>query len=219
LLDVASTEEIEPSAPNEIAHPDEAAQQRYLSAWEDCIPLVKAKHEYDKAKRTADYTAGSHGLTGTFQATYGLDRGEVSDNREGRVVSQDVETDSWSVSVNFSYPIWDGGASGAAVKAARLSAEQARLEYQKTEKSVQAEIAALINKLNVSYRKLDVLKQKIAIEQSKLDIARSRLDDGQISELTFLDERVSFLEARSKYLDELKTYFSTKVDLESKYLD
>ncbi len=45
------------------------------------------------------------------------------------------------------------------------------------------------------------------------------MDDGQISKLTYLDSRISFLEARNKYLDELKTYYSTRVDLHSKYLD
>jgi len=219
LLDLPSIKDVELVVPENVADPDPVAQQQLLARWEDCVPLMKAKYHYDKEKRSADYVAGSHGLTGALRATYGLDRGQVADNREGSVSTQDLETDSWSVSLNFSYPIWDGGASGAVVKAARLSAEQARLEYQKTEKSVQAEIAALINQLNVSYRKLDVLKQKIAIEQTKLDIARSRLDDGQISELTYLDARVSFLEAKNKYLDELKTYYSTKVDLDSKYLD
>ena len=219
LLDLPSADEIEPTVPGNIVHLDESAQQRFLTRWEECVPLVRARHEYEKEKRTSDYAAGSHGLTGTLRANYGLDRGSMDDNRSGSSASRDVETDSWGVSVNLTYPLWDGGASGAAVKAARLSAEQARLEYEKNEKSVQAEIAALVNRLNVSYRKLDVLKQKISIAQTKLDIAHERMDDGQISRLTFLDSRVSFLEARSNYLEELKTYCTTRVDLESKYLN
>jgi outer membrane protein TolC len=215
LLDVPSLEQMSPMTPETITQIDSSTLQKYLQGWEDCIPLMKAKFELEKENRSAHFTASSHGLTGMLTASYNLSRGEVEDAG----IADDLRTDSWQVRLDLSYPIWDGGASGAAVKAARLSAEQARLEHQKTEKSVRAEIAALVNQLNVSYRKLDVLRQKIAIEETKLDIASSRLDDGQISELTYLDNRISFLEAKSKYLDEMRTYYSTKVDLQSKYLD
>jgi outer membrane protein TolC len=215
LLDAESLEEIEPTPPETVQLLEPQVQQHYLENWENCIPLTKAKYEFDKQKRTAEFTSSSHGLIGNLTANYNLSRGEVEDAG----ISDDLRTDSWEVRMDLSYPIWDGGASGAAVKAARLSAEQARLEYEKNEKSVQAEIAALINRLNVSYRKLDVLKQKISIAQTKLDIAHERMDDGQISKLTFLDSRVSFLEARNNYLEELKTYYTTRVDLESKYLN
>ena len=215
LLDAKSLEEIEPVPPKTVQPLDSQTQQRYLENWEGCIPLMKAKYEFDKQKRTANFTSSSHGLTGSLTANYNMSRGEVEDAG----IADDLRTDSWEVRLDLSYPIWDGGASGAAVKAARLSAEQARLEYEKNEKSVRAEITALINRLSVSYRKLDVLKQKISIAQTKLDIAHERMDDGQISKLTYLDSRISFLEARNKYLDELKTYYSIRVDLESKYLN
>jgi len=215
LLDVSSLDELEPTAPEQVATVDSATVQQFLSNWGACIPLMKAQYAFDKEKRKADFTASSHGLTGMLTADYNFTRGQAQDAG----TSSNLRTNSWELKFDVSYPIWDGGASGAAVKAARLSAEQARLEFAKTEKSVRAEIAALANKLSVSFRKLDVLKQKISIEQNKLDIARSRFDEGQISELTLLDEQVSFLEAKNEYFEELKTYFSTKVDLESKYLD
>ena len=215
LLDRESITSLTLKPPDSVRHIDQDTRQKYLSGWENSAPLQQAKYEYDKQKRAAGYAESAHGLSGTFTANYNMSRGEVEDAG----IVDDLKTNSWEVKLDLSYPLWDGGASGAAVKAARLSAEQARLEYEKTEKSVQAQIATLINQLDVSFRKLDVLKQKIGIAESKLGIARARFDDGQISRLTFLESEISLLEARNDHLEELKKYFSTRIQLEGKYLD
>lgn len=215
LLDRESTSSLTLISPDSVHHIDQDTRQRYLNGWGNSAPLQKAKYEYDKQKRAAGYTESAHGLSGTFTANYNMSRGEVEDAG----IVDDLKTNSWEVKLDLSYPLWDGGASGAAVKAARLSAEQARLEYEKTEKSVQAQIATLINQLDVSFRKLDVLKQKIGIAESKLGIARMRFDDGQISKLTFLESEISLVEAKNYHLEELKKYFSTRIQLEGKYLD
>ncbi len=213
LLDIDAAEPVTPVVPKLGLSLSGQEQQRLANRWRESIPIVKARHEYDKTKRQADYTASSHGLSGTISANYNPVRGRVEDAG----LSEDLMTDSWGVKLELSYPLWDGGASGASVRAARLSAEQARLEYDDAEKSARAEVANLINKLNVSYRKLEVLKKQIGLAGSRLDIARSRLDDGQISMLTFLGSRVSYYETRNNYLEELKGYFNYKVDLECRY--
>jgi outer membrane protein TolC len=215
LLDRESISPLTLMPPDSVRHIDEDTRQRYLSGWENSAPLQRAKYEYNKQKRSASYAESSHGLSGTLTANYNMSRGEVEDAG----IIDDLKTDSWEVKLDLSYPLWDGGASGAAVKAARLSADQARLEYEKTEKSVQAQIATLINQLDVSYRKLDVLKQKIGIAETKLEIARMRFDDGQISKLTFLESEISLVEANNDHLEELKKYYSTRIQLEGKYLD
>ena len=215
LLDVEAVASLTLMPPDSVRHIDQDTRQRFLNGWENSAPLQKAKYEFDKQKRTAGYTESSYGLSGTLTANYNMGRGEVEDAG----ISDDLKTDSWEVKLNMSYPLWDGGASGAAVKAAQLSADQARLEYEKTQGSVQAQIATLINQLDVSYRKLDVLRQKIGIAETKLEIAQSRLDDGQISKLTFLESEITLLAAKNDHLEELKKYYSTRIELEGKYLD
>ena len=214
LLDYDASESItliEPVASEPI---NGKKEHDYVSLWQESIPIRKAGYEYEKAKREADYAASSRGLTGTFAANYDLGRGRVEDAG----FKEDLKTNSWGVKLNLSYPLWDGGASSASVKAANLSEEQARLEYDKAGKSAKAQIVSLINQVNVSYRKLGVLKQQIELARTKLEIAKSRLNEGQISELTFLENRISFLQAKNNYFEELENYFTVNVDLKSKYV-
>ena len=199
-------------------HPDDSEIEQYINRWQDCIEIKKENTKFDKADRAADYASSSHGLTADISANYGLERGDVEifDTRFGTSTS-DLETDSWGVSLNFTFPLWDGGASGASVKAARLAADQARLEFEKAQKSSRSEIVSLTIKLSVSYRKLSILQKKIETAKRKLDIAQSRLDDGQISMLTFLENHVTYLEEKDKYLEEMMNYFLTRFDLEGMY--
>ena len=126
-------------------------------------------------------------------------------------------TDSWGLTVNFTFPLWDGGAKGAEIKAARLSARKSLIEYEKAKKSAKAELTNLVNKLDISFKKLSVLTKQIDLANEKLKIAKYRLDDGQISRLEFLESKIYYLETQDKYLEELKIYFNTKFDLEGKY--
>ncbi len=218
LLDRDAGSPLNPQTPMQVMALAEAEVKAYLDNWSESLPIQKSRLEHQKAKRAADYQASAHGLTGTINASYGLERGTVQDNRSLLSTRDDLKTDSWGISLNFSYPLWDGGASSAAVKAARLAEEQAYLELSKAEKSARYEIESLINQSRLSYRKLDVLRRQIEIARTRLDISSSRLEDGQISTLTYLEDQVSFQESKHSYLDELKSYFSVRVELEGKYL-
>ncbi len=215
LLDRETVDGLTLVVPDSVRHIESDRRTQYLSAWENCAPLLKARYEYEKQKRTSAYTESTHGLTGTLVANYNLSRGTVEDAG----ISDYLKTNSWELRLNLSYPLWDGGASGAAIKAARLSEEQSRLEYEKALRSVQTEIRKQMHQLDVSYRKLEILKRKIAVAESKLDIATGRFADGQISKLTLLDFEISLMEAKNDYLEELKKYYSTRIQLEGNYLD
>ncbi|UCG60720.1 MAG: TolC family protein [Candidatus Zixiibacteriota bacterium] len=214
LLDFDITEEITPSVPEVTEHIEETRKTAFINNWEESIPIKKAWHEYRKAKRLADYTASSHGLTGTFEASYSLGRGDV----EVEGITEDNDTDSWQLAVNFRLPLWDGGSTGASIKAARITAQKSEIEYQRARKSARAEIVALINQLDISDRKLRVLQQQVDIARDKLDIAQFRLDDGQISTIEFLEGKVFYLEAQNNYLEELRNYLDGRIEIESKYI-
>jgi outer membrane protein TolC len=218
LLDWESSSPLSPQTPAKVVDLADGERGSYLNNWSESLPIQMSRLEHSKAKRAADYQASGHGLTGAINASYNMERGTVEDNRSGFGLEDDLKTDSWGVSLNFSYPLWDGGASSAAVTVARLAEEQAYLELRKAEKSAQYEIENLINQASLSYRKLDVLSRQIEIARTRLDIAQERLEDGQISRLTFFENQVSFLESKHSHLDELKSYYSVRVELEGKYL-
>ncbi|HUV30957.1 MAG TPA: TolC family protein [Acidobacteriota bacterium] len=223
LLDAGVTEALNPSEPVISGHLGGAVQQRLIAAWEQSVPIRKAELVFAKAKRSADYAAAGHGLTGDLKADYSFGRQRVEAERydqstQGLVTSDDdISTAGWGVTLEFKLPLWDGGAGGAAVKAARFEAEQARLEYDGERTKARADITSLANQLDVSYRRLEIMRKQIELASDKLEIARSRLADGQISRLTFLESKIFYLESRDRYLDELRKYLVNRVELEGKF--
>ncbi|MBK7140567.1 MAG: TolC family protein [bacterium] len=215
LLDMELSEQLELAEPVIDQHASEASLQAAIAQCENSIAVRKAELQYQKAERSADYAAGAHGLTGSLTANYSIGRGKIE--VEGQP-NDNINTNSWDVALNVTLPIWDGGASSASVKAARLTSEKSRLEYQKVLKASRSDIELLVNKYNVSYRKLSVLRQQVDLAESKFKIAEERMKNGEISEITYLESKVFLLEAQDKYLGELKNYLLSKADLDGKFV-
>lgn len=215
LLDWNDNETLETAEPADIAHFNDNIKSQVMSAWGNSVPILKAEYQYAKSQREADYKSSGHGLTGDFQASYSTGQGKVE--RDG--IEDDIDTQGWEVSLNFSFPIWDGGAASAAVKSARLQAEQSRLEYEQSKQTARADIVNLVNQIDISYRRLDIMRKQIELAQNRLDIARSRFDDGQISEITLLESEADYLESRDKYLEELSHYLLDRTELTGKYVE
>jgi len=220
LLDIDPSKTIDPLEPVISEHYEENQCQALINNWENSVSIKSAEHQYYKSKREADYSAGSHGLTGDLTANYSFGRGTIKREVDSeQLPDDDINTNSWGVSLNFTFPIWDGGSSGASIKAARFQADQARLEYESKEKSAKAEIINLVNSLNVSYRRLGIIEKQIELADNRLNIADSRFKDGQISSLEFLENKIFYLETKDKYLEELKNYFTNRLKLESKFVN
>lgn len=220
LLELESYQDLDLSEPTLGPPLSPEEQERLVAGADRSVPIRKAEYNYRKAKRSADYTASSSGLTGTLSANYSKDAGTVeSEYVDNPALNSDesLNLDSWGVKLEFSYPIWDGGASGAEVKASRIEAEKARIELERAQKVARAEIRNLTEGLDVSYRKLSVLQKQIDLAGERLKIAKFRFEDGQISRITYLETSVEALEARKNYLDELKNYLVDFYELEGKF--
>jgi outer membrane protein len=217
LLDLDMNTELDLREPQVQQTVDSATGRRMIEGWESTVPIVKAEHQYQKARREAEYSAAGHRLTGDLRASYSFGRGNVEKEHRSETTDEDIRTNGWTVSLDFKLPIWDGGAGSAAIKASQYQAEQARYEFTRTQRSARAQIVNLINQLGVSYQRMGIKRQQIELAKSRLDIAESRFADGQISELTLLESRVFYLDSRYNYLEELKTYLLTKIELDGKY--
>jgi outer membrane protein TolC len=215
LLDMDVEEKIETSIPVITDQLEPTQVKTLVSRWTESVPLQKSSFQYSKQRRAADFAAANYGIQGNLAASYSFGRGTVEYQTLG---NDNIKTNGWGISINLTYPLWDGGASSASVKAARLSAEKARLEHDRTEKAAKAEIVDLLNRIDVGTRKLSVLEKQIELAGNKLDIAKYRLDDGQISRTEYLGSYIFFLETRMKYLSELKNYLVDKLDLEGKFI-
>ncbi len=216
LLDMDIDIDLELSEPVLTPPPDQDARDRLAEAWEQTVPINKARHQFDKAERQAGFSASGHRITGDLKASYQFGRGDVYKDYAD---DEKIETSGLSISLQFRVPLWDGGAGSAATKAARYEAEQARYEYMRAERSAQAQIINLCNQLDVSYQRLDIKRQQIDLAGNRLDIAKTRHEDGQISMLTLLESRIFYLESKNSYLDELKSYLVNQIELEGKFIN
>ncbi len=215
LLDLEPSEELSVSEPEARQEIDESGRRQYVDNWEQSLAVHRARYQYEKARRQAGYASSSHGLNGDLSVSYSFGRGTIQTDDQP---DDPIKTNSWGVSLNLTYPLWDGGASSAAVQASQLEAEQSRLEMERAEKSARGEIINLVNRLDVSFRRLDIVRQQISLAENRLSIAQSRMEDGQISELTFLESRISYLETRDRFLEELKTFLLNKIELDGTFV-
>ncbi|RKX18149.1 MAG: hypothetical protein DRP35_09735 [Candidatus Zixiibacteriota bacterium] len=215
LLDIDNDKKFDVMIPEKSEPISESEKNRLISNWEASAPLKKAKHIYEKEKRAADFQAGSHGLTGNLTANYSMGRGTVEFDD---TPNDDIKTNSWGLAVNLTYPLFDGGSSKAAVNAAYITSEKSRLEFESVRKAIKAEIRDLVNNIGISHRKLEILEKQIGLAKNKMDIAKYRYDDGQISKMSYNDSYIFFLEARVKYLEEIKKNLIDRAKLESKYI-
>lgn len=219
LLDMEEYRDLELKVPS-VAPPlsgDET--ERLLAAADRSIPIRKAEHEYAKAKRAADYAASSSGLRGTLSASYAKDAGDIETEYDGLagLSTNNLNLDTWEVNLEFSYPLWDGGAASAETRASEIQAQKAKIELERQRKIVRAEIRNLTEGIGVSHRKLSVLQKQMDLTGDRLDIAKTRFDGGEISEIEYIESSVAHLEARKKYLGELQKYLVDRYALEGKF--
>jgi outer membrane protein TolC len=185
-------------------------------AWSSCRAVRQAELEQARATRAADFAAAGHGLTGDLKASYSIGRGEV---KLAGSPADNINTNGWGVSLDFSFPVWDGGASGAAVRSAHFEAERARLQLARAKQDARAEIGRLLDLLDVSGRRLEILSKQEELAARKERIAEERFADERINRVTMLEAEVARLEARVRVLEELKTYLVNRIDLESRFED
>ena len=218
LLDLDAAEGLKLAEPAVPEHFGEGESERLVAAWDRTVPVVKAEHQFTKAERAAEFEASGHGLTGDLKATYSLGRQKIEKELVDGSDEENINTTGWTVSLDVSLPIWDGGAGSAAVKAAKFEAERARYEYTRARRSARAQILSLINQLDVSHQRLGIIRKQIELAHNRLSIAESRFQDGQISMLTLLETKISYLESKDLYLEELKAYLLNRIELQGKFV-
>ena len=214
LLDLEDERGIE-LAPPALPAPLPAERVAALrEAWSSCRAVRQAELEHAKAARAADFAAAGHGFTGDLKASYSIGRGRV---KLADYPTDNINTNGWGVSLNFSYPVWDGGASGAAVRSAHFEAERARLQLARAKQDARAETGRLLDLIEVSGRRLEILSKQEDLAARKVHIAEERFADERINKVTMLEVEVVRLEARVRGLEELMTYLVNRIDLESRF--
>lgn len=214
LLDFPSDNEPELIAPAVVPPPGPGETEWYLTHAPQTGETELARMNMESAERNLHETSSSSGLNGTLNASYAVGRGTVERWKEEGQNEDEINTNDWRVSLDFTYPIWDGGASNANVHSMELAYESARLEYLSAERSARNNMEILLKRIEINYAKLELLDQELALAERKLRDAEERHAEGIISDATFLENKIYYDEAQKSRLSTLKDYYLDLTELE-----
>lgn len=214
LLDLPSSTEVQLQSPAVPDKPDQSRADKLMAASDKSAETELARINMEMAERRLNQTRSSFGLNGTLNASYAVGRGNVKQVMPDTTFDDKVDTKDWRVSVDFSYPIWDGGASGASVHSQELAYESARLEYLAAQRSARNKMEILLTRIDINYSKLSLLQQELDLAGKKLQDAEERHGEGIISDATLLENRIYYFEAQKNRLATLKDYYLDLTELE-----
>ena len=214
LLDLPSDPRPTLEIPVVPSKPDETRARALMANVERSAETELARINMAIAERDLQKTRGALGINGTLSAAFSIGRGNVEQNRPDTSFDDDVNTKDWRVSLEFSYPIWDGGASQANLHSQELAYESSRLEYLAAQRSGKNNMEILLRRTEINNSKLDLLEQEVGLAEKKLREAEGRFAEGMISDATLLENRIFYLEARKSYLTTLKSYYLDSAELE-----
>ena len=221
LLDIPGDKKTELVSPPTPPMPPASKMQWYVANAEYLSETELARINMEIAERELNQTRNSGGLNGTFRATYQLGTEDVTITKEIQLDSlvQNINknnnnTTDWRVSLELSYPLWDGGASKANVRSSELAYESARLEYLAAQRNAENKMAIAIKRIEINNSKLQLLEDELALADKKLADALERQKVGLISEGTLLENRVYYLEAAKSRLTTLKDFYQDLTELE-----
>ena len=202
---------VEPEPPDQIPA---AEIERLRENREASREVLQAEAAYAKARRSAEFAASEHGLAGDLKASYAAGRGRVK--LDGSPADE-INTNGWEVALNVSYPVWDGGAASAQVRAARFEADRARLELERARQAARVECDRLLDQIEVGRRRREILLKQVDLATDRLEIAIEREKDGRITRAALLGARAEVRMARGAYLEALKTYLVNRTELFSRF--
>lgn len=181
-----------------------------------------ARTRMEMAERDLANTRSGGGLNGTLRAIYQLGNEDVTISKEyqgdslylSELNENNNDTKDWQVSLELSYPLWDGGASKANVRSSELAYESARLEYLAAERNAKNKMEIAIKRMEINRSKLQLLEDELQLADKKLSDAKDKFAEGLISEGDLLENEVYYLEAAKSRLTTLKDYYNDLIELE-----
>ncbi|TWH45346.1 TolC family protein [Sporomusa sp. KB1] len=190
---------------------DELKYQKFDKSLEDCIKvaltsrpdLAQAQVNVDIAKTSIKVAESGNKLTVAATAS---EKWHDSD-------FPGTENNTWSIGINASYNLFDGGLVKAQVKGSKAEFTKATEQLRQTKDSVQLEVRqAYLNMLEAEKR---IETSKVAVVKGEEDykIAQVRYSAGVGTNLDVIDSQVALTSAKTDYVQALYDYNTSRAKL------
>ena len=124
-------------------------------------------------------------------------QGEVSnvldETRQAGLSSEDDT--NWTVGVNISLPLYEGGARHARVTGSRLALEKNRMQRDATTERIEQRIRSTLHQIKASYPSIELSKQAAVAANKNLKLVTDAYTRGTVSILDLLDAQNAALVA------------------------
>ncbi|CQR70602.1 Outer membrane protein TolC precursor [Sporomusa ovata DSM 2662] len=190
---------------------DELKYQKFDKTLEDCIKvaltnrpsLAQAQVNVDIAKTSIKVAESGNKLTVAATAS---EKWHDSD-------FPGTENNTWSIGINASYNLFDGGLVRAQVKGSKAELTKATEQLRQIKDSVQLEVRqAYLNMLEAEKR---IETSKVAVVKGEEDykIAQVRYSAGVGTNLDVIDSQVALTSAKTDYVQALYDYNTSRAKL------
>ena len=146
--------------------------------------VAAKKREITSRKRA--YWLPEFSVSGQYGKNFG---------RSGPGVNASESLDDWSVSLNASLPLFQGGTRKAELSKSKLERQQLQTLISATREQIEQQIRAQIHSTSASYSGIDLSRQAAQAARKNLKLVKDSYAEGVVSVIDLLDAQESSLRA------------------------
>ncbi|MGH9411476.1 MAG: TolC family protein [Vicinamibacterales bacterium] len=145
----------------------------------------------------------------SFDYFYGLDSNQFAATVDG------YRNLGSSVVASLNVPLWNWGATGAHIAAARLRAAQAQIGLSFAARQLQADMHSFYEEAQAAREELDSLKQSVDLASESLRLTTLRYQAGEANVLEVVDAQTTLTDAQNAHDDGLARYHLALANLQT----
>ena len=179
--------------PYRVQTPDEAADVWVERALANNPGLIAQQQALAAAEQEVRQARGGHYPTVALTGSYGERESVVEFPGVGKT---DSMTETTSVGIELSMPIFSGGRVSAAVDEAEYAAQQARQDMIRTRRQVELDARTAYRDLQAAAARVEALDRAITSGRTSVEAARAGLETGTRNILDVLQAEIDLIQRR-----------------------
>lgn len=173
------------------------ARQHHPTFTRQDLRVMQAKSELARAE-------GRSGLSVNIEASYGLNQ---QDETLGAAYRHPLNQQRFGI--DFTVPLFQWDAGEAQVEAAQAELEQTRVEAERSRKELMQQVHFEARQLNQLQRQVTIAARADTLATRRFAVARSRYRIGEIAITDLFDAQQANDQARKRYYERLRQFWTT----------